>query len=113
MASLPIDISRPAGEYRTYDQPVVLSKQRYRLITAPTESGRSGSWWLTLMTSTGITLITNVRMVASPDLIAFARTTIDSLPPGRLQLVCLRDPGPDDLAVPGVVALTYETDEEA
>lgn len=113
MASLVIDISRPAGEYRVYDQPVVLSRQRYRLITSPTEPGRSGSWWMTLITSTGVTLITNVRMVASPDLIAFARTTVDNLPPGRLQLVCARDPGPDDLAVPGMVVLTYETDEEA
>lgn len=106
----PIDILRPPGDFGAFEVQAILSKQRYRLQFAPTEPARGGSWWMTIVSVVGVVLVRSVRLVASPDLIAFARDLVDGLPPGRLALVCPTDPTIDSLTVEGLVVLTYEVD---
>lgn len=111
MASQPIDILRPADNYRAFSRPVTLSGQRFVISFAAAEPARGSGWWHTLSAVGGVALIRSVRLVPSRDLWAHARQLVDGLPPGRLQLVAPADPQIEDLAMPGLVVLTYETDD--
>lgn len=106
-----IDILRPAGNYRAFTRPATLSGQRYVLTIKPSEPLRASGWWLTLANIAGVVLVRSLRLTPQRDLIAFARNTVDGLPPGRFALTCAVDPGIDDLSVEGLVALTYEVDD--
>ena len=111
MASQVIDISRPVGDYRAFTRPVTLSGQRYVLSFAAAEPARGSGWWHTLSSVSGQAYVRSIRLVPARDLWAFARQMFDGLPPGRLQVVAPADPQIGDLAVPGLVVVTYETDD--
>ena len=106
----PIDILRPQGNYRPFDQAVTLGSQRYRMTFDPAEPARMSGWWWSLLSVLSVPLVLSVRMVPTADLLAFARATVDGLPPGRIRVACQRDPQIGDLAVPGFVIMTYEED---
>ena len=44
-SSIPIDILRPAGDYRAFDMAVTLGTQRYRMKFDPAEPARGSGWW--------------------------------------------------------------------
>lgn len=109
-SSTPIDILRPAGNYRAFDQQVTLGDQRYRMRFDPAEPARASGWWWSLLSVLSEPLVLSIRLVATTDLIAFARALVPGLPPGRIRVTCPHDPQLGDLAVPGLVVMTYEVD---
>lgn len=112
-----IDISRPVGDYGAFELSVSLdspptetgavNRQRFQLLFEP--SAREGGWYLTIRTVVGVVLVRSVRLTPTVDLIDFARVQVDGLPPGRLRIEAVADPGLYSLT-DGSVTMWYDLD---
>ena len=86
-----------------YDQRVVLDGQEYGLRFRYNE--RSGYWYLDLTDADGVALVSGRKLVRGARVLG--RSGDPRLPPGRLMVVGLGDPGLEELGAGGLASLVY------
>lgn len=112
--SISIGITRPIGNYRSFERPVSLPDAenqpvRYRFLFSP--SGRDvGCWYLTVYDALGVALARSLRLVKTADVFKGLRQRQPGLPYYPLRIECPRDPQLLDLTT-DLVQMWYDSPE--